>query len=194
MKKGFTLLEILIVMTIIALLIALGAGGMIQWRENTEASQATQEVLAILKEIQTKAKNNTIPTDHIQDPTQFAQVNSRNYGFVIQQEDSGDNQKLYYQICWKNTAETWANKLCQTDKQYLIPQRYSNIAFSVYSGINPGMDCDFNDLVIIENLTGMIIDQNNSYKDCNIALKIISQNTEYSYINFNKNNIKRVYP
>ena len=79
MKQAFTLLEMLLVLAIISLLVYVGTAGMIRFRENAEAEQSTQEILAFLSETQTKAKNNTIPYAHrfIKD------VKNRSYAFLI---------------------------------------------------------------------------------------------------------------
>ncbi len=199
MKKGFTLLEVLIVMAIIGILIALGAGGMIIWRENTEASQATEEILSVFKEIQTKAKNNTIPSGHITEPGQFAQVNSRNYGFFITKKmpDLPNGSNLIYRICWKNIGDNWMNPTCLPGVgQSFISERYSNILFNMNPAPFADNPCVINGTqgIIVENLTGRVIDQSGSEVNCYIATKIVSQKVDYSYFHIQNNSIDRAYP
>lgn len=194
MKNGFTLLEVLIVMAIIGILIALGARGMIIWRENTEASQATEEILAAFKEIQTKAKNNTIPFEHIDNQVEFAQVNSRNYGFMIT-TDSIKGHNLIYRICWKDLSNGWDAAICSNiNTQKLIPQRYSNITINLFPGLYVDTPCEIDKGIIIENLTGKIIDKYGSEVNCYFSTKIVSQNVDYSYFHIFNNGIDRAYP
>ncbi len=208
MKKAFTLLEILIVMTIIGLLIAIGTGGLLVLRENTEAEQATNEVLALLKETQTKAKNNTIPFSHNEDPAQFAAAKNRNYAFIITSATVDGRLILQRRICWKpiTTPETSWNSIALTTTNCtttddLIPPRFQNIelenAGTYGVPVNPACPLTPPSAIVFENLTGKIFsktDSSESPLNCRFALRIDSQNVNYSFIDFFQNNFTRAYP
>lgn len=208
MKKAFSLLEILIVMVIIGLLIAIGAGGLIVFRENTEAEQATNEVLALLKETQTKAKNNTIPFSHNQDSTQFAAAKNRNYAFIITSTSVSGRLILQRRICWKpiTTPETSWNSIildttnCTTVED-LIPPKFLNIevenAGTYGVPVNPICPLTPPSAIVFENLTGKIFNKTDSTEaalNCRFALRIVSQEVNYSFIDFFQNNFTRAYP
>lgn len=74
--RGFTLLEILISMAILGTLAVLGIWGILTLRRSVELQQSTNDLVSVIKETRSTAKNNTI--------TKNVDTDNYIYGYVLE--------------------------------------------------------------------------------------------------------------
>jgi prepilin-type N-terminal cleavage/methylation domain-containing protein len=197
MKQGFSMLEILIVMSIIGMLIAIGVAGMTELRTNMEAQQAINELTANLKDTQNKAKNNEVSVSNAND---LENLKSHIFGYQLYTatDPVSNSQGLFRRLCMKDITNTgpWNVTDCSGAGLLLKSASFTNVDITntiPYSG-SPNVPVCTGNGVFFENLTGKIFEFNNAGEaisnasGCAINIFVKSSNFNYAWIIFESTN------
>lgn len=172
MKKGYTIIEVLIVLAIIGVLLALSMAGLTQLNRVLQADQASKDFISIIKETKNFAKNNNVSQE-----TDRTKLLTHQFGYKL--DFSGGTIKR--SLCNKVYGASWQGASCP-DAIDLKPQTYSNIIFKV-------VNCD---AVIFENLTEtvafMYSGLETSINKCEIDIRFADDNSLYRVLTFNSLN------
>ncbi len=143
-SKAFSVIEILVVLAITAVLIGLSIFGMLQFRRVVEADQAVNDLVSVIKETKTRAKNNTVDTKN---GFVAADMIDHNYGYFLQ----FDSLQVKRYTCKKpRNQSVWVPSTdCLTSNgEKLKKESFSNVGFDNLAV------CDG---ILIENLTEKVI-------------------------------------
>ena len=140
---AYTIVELMVVMVIIGVLMGLSIYGMLQFRRITEADQAVKDLVSVIKETKTRAKNNTIDTQNNDPKLLF----TNNFGYIIRFVAAQD--QVFRSICNKRASEPLWNPLVDCpvlgfQKDVLKQSSFTNITY------NTSGTCD---AILFENLT-----------------------------------------
>jgi len=151
MRKGFTLLEILIVMAIIGVLIGVGTSGLMRLRDTMSAEQGVNQLSSYLKSEKNRAKNNVIDEGKLRANGSGVFENMRDYmlgtKLLFNADGSIDNW-----LCWRALADGWNLSNGSQCIEMLPVMPIGGIKFST-DLISPFERCGY---VLFENLTERI--------------------------------------
>lgn len=130
-SKGFTLLEILVVMAIIAILLYLLIQSIAAFRRNIELQQAADQIVTGLNQTASYAGNNILPDG-------YSVTNDQIYGYVITTESNN----LVRKVCSKYITSTlWTCDDATSE----------NLIEDILQNVRTSADCDG---ILITNLSG----------------------------------------
>jgi prepilin-type N-terminal cleavage/methylation domain-containing protein len=146
-KKAFTLMEIIVVLAIMAVILGLGINMFISMSKSTTMTEATGDVISILKETQNMAKNNNLPK------TETAMLKAQSvYYYVVEFKSSATspygNINRYLFRKKSGVWDTSPTNPIQTESG-IKSKALSNI-------VNYQKDTSECSYVMFENLTGRI--------------------------------------
>jgi len=185
-KNAFTFLELLIVMSIIALLFGSGVAGLLRLRASMEAEQATNQLLSILKAEQNKAKNNV---NNVELGSSFPDISKKQFDYVfgVWLHFTGAlDFKLEKRICWRliSPGASWttpiATRNCTSPEEISISGAAINFS-TIVPGYTPCID------IIFENLSEKIFIITPTSGDCKIGIEtetFKSPDLPYKYLTF----------
>lgn len=184
MKKGFTMLEILVVLAIVGMLFGLGTAGLLRLKDTMNAEQGLNDITSFLKSEKNKANINVI-SESLKANAIYS--NLRNYIFGTKLTFILDNSSLvmYKTTCWRSPTASWdfSNNIQCINPSGSI-KSIGGIMFNT-TGIDPTLTCSE---VIFENLTEKIILKGGKSK---CSINIITDNYKnppYRTLNFNADN------
>ncbi len=174
MKKAYTIIEVLVVMSIITVLMTLALLGLTELRRVLDADQATKDILSQIKETKNFAKNNNVSQE-----TNRKNLINRQYGYRLQFIDGTIKRSL----CNKEFSANWSSAICTTPIDLKLSS-YKNIRLQ-----QANANCN---TVIFENLTEKVeFLQNNiisNIETCVIEIRLIDTDTKYRDLVFNRIN------
>lgn len=152
--SGFSLLEILVVMAILAILMAMLSRAITNFRQTSELQQVNDQIMSGINETKSYVNNNVLPKD----------INIQStYIYAYQLTISDDKTNIIRKICSFDTnlpmnADAWDCDI-STRKDNLLSNQFKNIELSYSDECNG---------VLLINLTGdwqYLSKTDNSYKD-----------------------------
>ena len=113
MKAGFSYLELLVVMAIIAILFGIGTAGLLRLQDTMRAEQGVNQLASFLKSEKNKAKNNVIDEAILTSSSQGSIVfkNIKNYmlGTRFRFDITNHPDIVYMSLCWRDLASNWGS-------------------------------------------------------------------------------------
>lgn len=149
-RKGFTLVELLVVLAIVGLVSGLGIWGMSAFQRAVTLQQAVDEVIAVAKETRNRAENNVLEVTNTDDEKIYA------YRLNFQGNDLVRALYSYNNGTWEEESGT------QRSEKSVI---FEDIQYGI---ANNGCQA-----VLFENLTGdMKVDLGSGYVDEDCVVRV----------------------
>jgi len=140
--RGFTLIEIVVVLTITGAILALGFVGFMNYSKSSNLSGATSNVVSIIGETQSMAKNNVLPISE----TSESAVNYTYY-YLLEFKTNISATSINRYIFKKSKSNVWITTPVSTEQDIQIKL----LDKAEYGGI--GNECTY---VLFESMTGKI--------------------------------------
>lgn len=151
-KNGYSLLELLVVMAIVAILFGVGTAGLMRLQETMRAEQGVSQLSSILKSEKNKAKNNVIDESVLKTGLGVAVFNNLN-NYMLGTRLSfevGNPSIIHKSVCWRELSSNWVGFGSSTN--CILEEDISLIGGIYFT--NPLSNACQN--VLIENLTEKI--------------------------------------
>jgi prepilin-type N-terminal cleavage/methylation domain-containing protein len=146
-EKGFSLIELIVVMAIIALLIGLGTESLIRFRSTVEVQEAGRQLVSQLNLLKNSAKNDVRPPEL----TQVSDI--KGYQLLI------DDNELDLNVCTSPTVNTAVQRWAECSPNEQLSQRLLELSINVNfteDSVSDIQNADQCDSVFFESLTGDI--------------------------------------